>query len=99
MILRKVGEHRCWFCTGVAAIVGLMISALSAWFSLFVFRSLGVVNLAPLGNLQILVFGLGVSYTIWRSLFWGFLPYQEWVAYWFNKHVSLQRQNDSKLNG
>ncbi len=79
---RKVGEKRCWKCTGIAIGVGLLSSVVAAWVSQPTLELLRVQGMEPLRNIAYTIFGIGVAYTSWRAGFWGYLPYQNWVAYW-----------------
>jgi hypothetical protein len=80
--IRKVGRNRCWFCTSIALAVGFLISGAAAWLAPVAFGALGVASEIALRNLRWTVLGTGIGYTLWRAAFWGYLPYQNWVAHW-----------------
>ena len=78
---RKVGAQRCWKCTSIAAGVGLAISGIAAWAAQPLMQALGVQGGDAIRNIAYLVLSMGTAYTIWRAAFWGYLPYQNWIAW------------------
>ena len=96
---RKVGEKRCWKCTGIAGSVGLLVSTLAAWVSEPMMNLLGVEGAEPLRRIAYTVFGMGTAYTIWRVSFWGYLPYQNWIAYWLESRKREEKTSDQHPKG
>ncbi len=91
---RKVGARRCWKCTGIALGVGLSLSVLAAIGSPWLFKALGLQ-----GNLNRVAFGvfiLGALYTVWRAFFWGYLPYQNWIAWYLERKQARRRSQNGK---
>jgi hypothetical protein len=72
---RRVGENRCWLCTGIALAVGVSASALLAW------ATQPLLGLLGMGTLQMLILTAGLLFTGWRAWYWGYLPFQDWVAH------------------
>lgn len=90
---RKVGDHRCWRCTGIAIGIGLAISGTAAWASQTLMQVLGVQGGDALRNIAYLILGVGTAYTAWRAAFWGYLPYQNWVAWWIDQSTSRRKES------
>jgi hypothetical protein len=74
-IERRVGENRCWLCTGVALAVGASASALLAW------TTQPLLGLLGIRTLQMLILIAGLLFTGWRAWYWGYLPFQDWAAH------------------
>jgi len=72
---RRVGPKRCWLCTSLASAIGVGVSALFAWLSRPIVQSLS------LEALQMVILLAGSLFTGWRVWYWGYLPFQDWIAY------------------
>ena len=72
---RRVGENRCWLCTGVALAVGASASVLLAW------ATQPLLGLLGMEGFQMLILTAGLLFTGWRAWYWGYLPFQDWVAH------------------
>jgi len=80
-LYRRVGENRCWLCSSVALVLGLMVTTGAALGSTPFLSALGVQDTSAISNFARIVLGGGVLYTAWRVWFWGYLPYQNWVVW------------------